>query len=74
MDANKKRLESCKDTVVVSTARKYVGKAKNFRSYCMARDRLPRGAKSAVKNWTPKQADQSYHIPKSAMKDSLTSG
>ena len=36
VDPNKKRLESCKDTVVVSTARKYVGKAKNFRSYCMA--------------------------------------
>ena len=71
VDPNKARLKSCKDTVVVSTARKYVAKAKNFRNFCLKRSRLPRGAKSVIKKWTPKQGDMSYHIPKQAMKDGL---
>ena len=71
VDPNKARLKSCKDTFVVSTARKYVAKAKNFRNFCLKRSRLPRGAKSVIKKWTPKQGDMSYHIPKQAMKDVL---
>ena len=63
VDPNKARLKSCKDTVVLSTARKYVSKAKNFQDFCMKRKRLPKGAKSAIKKWKPKQSDISYHIP-----------
>ena len=72
VDPNKARLKSCKDAVVVSTARKYVAKAKDFRNFCLKWSRLPRGAKSVIKKWTPKQGDMSYHIPKQAMKDGLT--
>ena len=53
VDPNKARLKSCKDTVVLSTARKYVSKAKNFQDFCMKRKRLPKGAKSAIKKWKP---------------------
>ena len=73
VDPNKARLKSCKDTFVESTARKYVSKAKSFQDFCMKRKRLPKGAKSAIKKWKPKQSDISYHIPKQAMKDSSSS-
>ena len=39
VDPNKARLKSCKETVVVSTARKYVSKAKSFQDFCMKRKR-----------------------------------
>ena len=42
VDPNKARLKSCKETVVVSTARKYVSKAKSFQDFCMKRKRWVR--------------------------------
>ena len=48
IDPNKIRLDSVKDSVVVSTARKYVSKARNFREFCMKRNRLLRGAKTQM--------------------------
>ena len=70
IDPNKIRLDSVKDSVVGSTARKYVSKARNVREICMKRNRLPMGVKTAIRNWTPKQEKKGYHIPKQEMKDS----
>ena len=47
VDPNQIRLNSVKDSVV-STARKYVSKARNFREFCLERSRQTRGAKSAI--------------------------